>query len=65
MLGVVEDKRFFFMIIGHPDPDKLLASHEALKDAIREHTDRRDMQFGHIYYVSDYRYTTIYVTICD
>lgn len=56
MLGVVEDHRFFFMAIGLPDLDELLSSHEALKEGIRAHTERSDMKFGRVYYVSDYRY---------
>ncbi|KAI0724734.1 monooxygenase [Fomitopsis betulina] len=55
MLCVVEGRRFFFMILGHPDPDKLLSSHKALKEGIIAHTDRSDIQMGHVYYVSDYR----------
>ncbi|EPT00355.1 hypothetical protein FOMPIDRAFT_1023761 [Fomitopsis schrenkii] len=55
MFGCVEGNRFFFMILGNPDPDKLLSSHEALLEAIRAHIDRTDLQMGEPYYVSDYR----------
>lgn len=55
MFGAVEDQKFFVMILGLPDPDKLLSSNEALKDAIRAHTERSDFKFKHIHYVSDYR----------
>ena len=55
MLSVVEGHRHFLMILGHPEADKLLSSHDALREAIRTHTDRSDIEIKHIYYTSDYR----------
>lgn len=59
MTGSVEGQRFYFMILGHRDPDKLLSSHEALKEAIIAHTDRTDLRLGDVVYVTDYRYAFV------
>ena len=55
LIRAVEPDRFFFIISGDIDPDKVLASKEALKEALRKGTDRPDLVIGDILQTTDYR----------
>ena len=55
LIRAVEPGRFFFVIAGNVDPDKLLASKDALKEALRDGTDRQDLAIGDILQTTDYR----------
>ena len=55
LIRAVEPGRFFFVIAGNVDPDKLLASKDALRGALRDGTDRQDLAIGDILQTTDYR----------
>ena len=51
--------KWFFMFAGNIEPDKILASDESLKDALRSMTERSDLKFGNVVYTTDYRYGSL------
>lgn len=48
--------RYLFTIAGDIDSDKIITNHEYLKDTLRTLSERSDILFGDIVYVTDYRY---------
>ncbi|EPT00354.1 hypothetical protein FOMPIDRAFT_88313 [Fomitopsis schrenkii] len=55
LIRAVESGRFFFIISGGIDSDKVLASKDALKAALRNGTDRPNLAIGDTMYTTDYR----------
>lgn len=55
LIRAVEPEWLFFIISGNIDPDKLMASKEALKEALRTATDRPNMVIGDIMQTTNYR----------
>ncbi|KAI0724725.1 monooxygenase [Fomitopsis betulina] len=54
LIRAVEPEWLFFIISGNIDPDKLMASKEALKEALRTATDRPNMAIGDIMQTTNY-----------
>ena len=61
LIRAVEPGRFFFIISGNIDPDEVLASKDALREALRNGTDRPDLAIGDILQTTDYRCVTLIV----
>jgi len=55
---------FNFAITGHPDNVKIFANDEALKQALRDGTQRDDIVYGSVTWKSDYRFAELIATIC-
>lgn len=51
-----EPGRYHFSIAGDIDSDKLMTDHEYLKDTLRTLSERSDLLFGNILYVTAYRH---------
>ena len=50
-----EPGRFLFTVAGNIDSDEIMASCERLHDTLRTLSERSDLRFGDIVYITDYR----------
>ena len=48
-------EKYWFMLSGNVDPDKILSSHETIRQALRFASDRDDLPWGELVDVTDYR----------
>ena len=53
-----EPGRYLVSTAGNIDADRIIANHEYLKDTVRALTERDDLRFGEIAYLTDYRYAS-------
>ena len=63
-MNEVAPGRWFFMFAGIIDSEKILASDDSLKDALRSMTERNDLKFGDVVYTTDYRYVLLDAPQC-
>ena len=50
-----EPGRYLFTVAGNIDSDEILSSHERLHDTLRTLSERSDLRFGKVIYITDYR----------
>ena len=50
-----EPGRFLFTVAGNIDSDEIMASRERLHDTLRTLSERSDLRFGDVVYITDYR----------
>ncbi|TFY57069.1 hypothetical protein EVJ58_g7248 [Rhodofomes roseus] len=50
------EDRFWFMVGGNVNYEKIISNRDALVETIRDCIERKDLQFGELYYVLEYKY---------